>query len=170
MTPSQRRPAARARGSTASRPVSDSSTERLTFARLCDSLGRQEDVDLVEGAAVGRVGVEQRERRVEPLLVRDQDADRDVLRDVDRAEHLGGVGELRDDVGPHEARDLQPPQPGAREQVDEPDLLGGRDDLGLVLEAVARPDLADPDGVRQPARAAHDIDRPPLTFSVWPVT
>ena len=34
MTPSQRRPSPRARASTASRPVSDSSIERLTFLRL----------------------------------------------------------------------------------------------------------------------------------------
>src|SRR3954447_4524840 len=38
MTPSQRRPASRARGSTRSRPLSDSSTERLTFLRLWVSL------------------------------------------------------------------------------------------------------------------------------------
>src|SRR4051795_5024277 len=38
MTPSQRRPASRARGSTRSSPASDSSTERLTFLRLCVSL------------------------------------------------------------------------------------------------------------------------------------
>src|SRR3954451_10689806 len=38
MTPSQRRPDSRARGSTFSRPPSDSSTERLTFLRLWVSL------------------------------------------------------------------------------------------------------------------------------------
>ena len=38
ITPSQRRPSARARPSTRSSPVSDSSTERFTFARLCDSV------------------------------------------------------------------------------------------------------------------------------------
>src|SRR3712207_2546460 len=37
ITPSQRRPASRARGSTRSRPLSDSSIERLTFLRLCVS-------------------------------------------------------------------------------------------------------------------------------------
>src|SRR5438094_1931464 len=37
ITPSQRRPASRARGRTRSSPVSDSSTERLTFLRLCVS-------------------------------------------------------------------------------------------------------------------------------------
>src|SRR3954447_20889954 len=38
MTPSQRRPASRARGSTRSSPLSDSSIERLTFLRLWVSL------------------------------------------------------------------------------------------------------------------------------------
>src|SRR3954451_20206602 len=38
MTPSQRRPASRARGRTFSSPASDSSTERLTFLRLWVSL------------------------------------------------------------------------------------------------------------------------------------
>src|SRR3954466_10629612 len=38
MTPSQRRPASRARGSTRSRPASESSIERLTFLRLWVSL------------------------------------------------------------------------------------------------------------------------------------
>ena len=38
MTPSQRSPASRARPSTRSSPDSDSSTERLTLALLCDSV------------------------------------------------------------------------------------------------------------------------------------
>ena len=37
MTPSQRRPASRARASTASMPASDSAIERLTFLLLCVS-------------------------------------------------------------------------------------------------------------------------------------
>ena len=56
-------------------------------------------------------------------------------------EHLGGVGELGDHVGAHEARHLEPPQAGARERVDQLDLARGGDHLGLVLEAVARADL-----------------------------
>ena len=87
--------------------------------------------------------VAQLERVVEPALVRDQHRQRDVLGHVDRLEHLARVGELRDHVGAHEARDLEPLQPGAREHVDQAHLVGGGDHLGLVLEAVARPDLAD---------------------------
>ena len=68
-----------------------------------------------------------------------------VCGQVDRLEHLGRVGELRDHVGADEAGHLQPLQAGAAERVDQRDLDVGRDHLGLVLEAVTRPDLADPD-------------------------
>ena len=85
------------------------------------------------------------ERVLEALLVRDQHGERDVVRRVDRPQHLARVGELRDHVGAHEARDLETAQPGAREHVDQPHLVGRGDDLGLVLEAVARAHLADAD-------------------------
>ena len=119
---------------------------------------RQEDADLVEALA-------QLERVVQAARVRDEHAARDAVRDVDRRQHLARVGELRDDVGAHEARDLDAPQPGAREPVDQRDLVGGRDDLRLVLQAVARADLADRDascrqhGSRaQPAGDHHLLD------------
>ena len=55
--------------------------DRAVDVRAVVRLARgQEDVDLVERPALAAVRVEQRERRVEPPLVRDQDADRDVLR------------------------------------------------------------------------------------------
>ena len=65
--------------------------------------GRQEDADLLEAVA-------QLERAVEAALVGDQHAARDARRDVDRRQHLARVGELRDDVGAHEARHLDAPQ------------------------------------------------------------
>ena len=71
--------------------------------------GAEEDVDLVEALALA-------ERVLEPLLVRDQHGDRDVARRVDAVEHLLGVGELRDHVGAHEARDLEALEAGAGEQ------------------------------------------------------
>ncbi len=64
---------------------------------------------------------------------------------LDALEHLLGVGQLRDHVGPHEARHLQPLEPRARERVDQLDLARGGDRLGLVLKAVARADLTDAD-------------------------
>jgi hypothetical protein len=100
---------------------------------------RQEDVDLVEPVAPAQ-------RILQPALVRDQDGERDAVRRIYRRQHLAGIGKLRDHVGADEARDLQPAQPRARQEVDQPHLVGGRDHLGLVLEAVARPHLADPDG------------------------
>ncbi len=113
----------------------------------------EEDVDLVDLPAVA-------ERGVEATLVGDEHAHRNLLGDVHTLQHLGGVGELGDHVGAHEARDLQPPQPGARERVDQLHLARGGDDLGLVLKAVARPDLPDPHGA---GRRRHHIDSPPLT-------
>src|SRR5439155_20328253 len=63
------------------------------------------------------------------------------------------VGELRDHVGAHERGHFEPAQARRREHVDQPHLGLGRDHLGLVLEAVARPNLADLHLGRQPAHA-----------------
>src|SRR4051794_30640072 len=96
----------------------------------------EEHGDLVEALA-------QLERGLQPARVGHQDRERDVVGHVDALEHRARVVELRDDVGPDEARDLQPLEARSRERVDQTDLVVGRDALGLVLEAVARPDLAD---------------------------
>ena len=80
-----------------------------------------------------------------------------------RGQHLVGVGQLRDDVGAHEARRLDAPQPGAHERVDEPHLVVGRDDLRLVLEAVARADLADAHALGKLGHRTLNIYSPPLT-------
>ena len=117
----------------------DRAVDVLAVVRL---RGGEEHVDLVEAVAVG-------ERVLEPLLVRDQHGERDAFGRVDRPEHLPRVGELRDHVGAHEARHLEAAQPGAREHVDQPHLVGRGDHLGLVLEPVARPHLADPDVVHR---------------------
>ena len=50
---------------------------------------------------------------------------------------------LLNDVRADEAGDLDPPQPGGPERVDQPHLLSGSDHLGLVLKAVSRADFAD---------------------------
>ena len=55
------------------------------------------------------------------------------------------VGELRDHVGAHEARDLEALSPVRASRSIEADLLVGGDRLRLVLEAVAGADLADAD-------------------------
>ena len=87
--------------------------------------------------------VAHRERVAETPAVRHQHHPGDVVRQVDAAEHLDAVGQLRDDVGPDEARDLDPLEAGPAQGVDQPDLVRGRDRLGFVLEAVAGPDLPD---------------------------
>jgi hypothetical protein len=88
---------------------------------------------------------------IQAARVRDEHAACDVLRDVDRRQHFASIGELRDDVGAHEARELDPAQACPCEPLDERDLVGGRNDLGLVLQAVARADLADLDRRRHHA-------------------
>ena len=89
----------------------------------------------------------QREGVLEAALVRDQDREGDAVGPLERCEHLGAVGELRDHVGADERGHLDPLQPGGDQHLDQPHLVGGRDHLRLVLEAVARADLADPDAV-----------------------
>src|SRR5215218_6365048 len=115
--------------------VVDGAVDVLAVVRLRRT---EEDADLVKAIAVI-------ECLLEAALVGDEDAEGDVVGDVDALQHLGGVGELREHVGAHEARDLDAAQPGARERVHEPDLVLGADLVGLVLEPVARPDLADLD-------------------------
>ncbi len=61
--------------------------------------------------------------------------------------HLGGVGHLRDGLGADEAHGLDAGQAGARERIDEPDLVGGGHGR-LVLEPVARSDLPQRDPIR----------------------
>ena len=85
------------------------------------------------------------QRLLEASLVRDEDHQRDVVRNVDEMENLDRVVELRYDVRAHEARHLDAPQPGPRERIDQPNLVGCRDPLRLVLKAVAGADLANLD-------------------------
>ena len=140
ITPSQRSPSSRASAIVRSSSASDSSIERLTFLLVVGLRGGEEDVDLVEAVAL-------LQRALEPALVRDQDRERDPVAALDRVSTSLGIGELRDHVGTHERGHLEPLAARSREQVDQPDLLLGGDDLGLVLEAVAGADLADPDAL-----------------------
>ncbi len=64
-----------------------------------------------------------RSAALQAALVGDQHAHGDLIGHVDPREHLSGVGELRDHVGAHEARHLEAPQTGAREHVDQLDLV-----------------------------------------------
>src|SRR5215218_920107 len=134
---------------------------RAVDVRAAVALRRgQEEVDLAERLA-------QLERVVEAALVRDQDRDGHLVGDVGAAQHLRSVGELWDDVGADEARHLEALQARAREHLDQPHLVVGRDGLGLILEAVARADLADADRI---VSHGYIMPRPPETPTVSPVT
>ena len=88
-------PASRARATTRSSPDSDSSIERLTFLRLCVSLA---DRNRLTSSNSRRPLAHQREPALEAALVRDQHRVGDAVGALDRAQHLLGVGELRDHV------------------------------------------------------------------------
>ena len=97
-------------------------------------------------------------RALEAALIRDQDSYFDARRKLASREHLLGIRQLRNDIRAHERRQLDPVETCAAEQLDEPELVGGRDHLGLVLEAVARPDLADAHALGE--RVAHAASMP----------
>ena len=115
----------------------DAAVDVLAVVRLRRA---EEDRDLVEAVAVLEGGRQ-------ASLVGHEDGQLDAVGDVDAVQHVDRIVELRDDVGTHEARDLDPAQPRPCERVDEPHLVLRRDALGLVLEAVARSDLPDADAL-----------------------
>ena len=105
--------------------------------------GREEEVHLLEAVA-------ELESVLEPPPVRDQDRVGDTLAPARSASaprpasaSCGITSGRTNEVSSIRLR------PGLAEQADQPDLLLGRDHLGLVLEAVAGPNLADPNGLRQ---------------------
>jgi hypothetical protein len=95
----------------------------------------EKDDHLVEAIGVLQGGVE-------AALVGNEHRAGDAVGDRDAGEHVGGIGQLGEHIGPDEARDLDATQPRARECIDQPDLVWGRDRLGLVLKAVPGTDLA----------------------------
>jgi hypothetical protein len=104
--------------------------------------GREEEVRLLEAIA-------QLESVLESLAVRDQHGVGHALAWLEPTEHLGAVRQLGDYVRPHERGHLDPLELRIGQHADEPQLLLGGNHLGLVLEAVARPHLADADAVGQ---------------------
>ena len=101
-------------------------------------------------------GLGRRERRVDAVesggaealpasFVEDEARALDALAPVHALDHVLRAGHLRDAVGADEAHSLDPAQPGRREAVDELRASLRRQHLGLVLEPVPRPDVADED-------------------------
>jgi hypothetical protein len=141
ITPSQRRSCSRAVAIVRSRPESDSSIGRLTFLRLCVSEAERKRLTSSDRSRCASA-------RSKPRSFGDEDGVRHVAGPPDRLQHVPGVGELRDHIRTYEGCDLEPLQPALGEHADEPHLVRGRDHLGLVLEPVARPDLAQANALR----------------------
>ena len=78
-------------------------------------------------------------------FVEDEARELDALAPLHAVDDLLGARHLRHAVGADEAHRLDAAQPGRREPVDELRPRLGRQHLGLVLEAVARSDVADDD-------------------------
>ena len=91
---------------------------------------------------VDLVGFE-RKRPLDPLEVRRQEPVGNVRKPVDLRHHLIGVGQLRNRLGMDDGGDLDILQTGPDQGVDDFNLLFGRDELLLVLEAVPRPHIDD---------------------------
>ena len=81
----------------------------------------------------------------EAFLVQHQTRELDAVAALDLADDVLRGGHLRDRVVAHEAHYFDPLQARGREAVDELSAGLGRQDVVLVLEPVARPDLADRD-------------------------
>ena len=106
ITPSQRSPSPRARATVRSQPLERLGDRPVDVLAVVALRCGQEHVDLVEAVAV-------RERALQPLLVRDQHRVGDAGgRSIASSTSLG-VGELRDHVGTHERRHLEPVQPAS---------------------------------------------------------
>ena len=136
MTAAHRRSSATMRLAMISLSAMDSAMVRFTFRLLCVSDGADKDRHL-------RECLTDPQRVVEPFAVGHEDHQRDVAGHVDAVQHLDAVGQLRDDVGPHEACHLDPLQAGTGELVDQSDLVGAGDGLRFVLESVPWADFAD---------------------------
>ena len=94
------------------------------------------------------------DRAVEPALVGDQDQIPHAVALADRGEHLVGVGELRDGLRAHERGRLEDAHPGIDQQLDVAHFVGRAHRDGLVLETVARTDLAQRDVLGQRVEGA----------------
>src|SRR5438034_268481 len=96
--------------------------------------GRERVVHLVDAG---------RDRPLVAFLVEDQARVHGAGLAVERPHHLFGAGHLRHKLGVDEARRLHALEPGRREAVAQFGPQPGLKSLGLVLQAVPRPDVAD---------------------------
>src|SRR5581483_607997 len=109
-------------------------------------------VPLVEGVRRGEGDIDAvepgRGEALPAALVEDEPRQLDTVPPRDLLDDLLRPGHLRDALVAHEADGLDPAQPGRREPVDELGARLRREHLRLVLEPVARHDVAyeDPHG------------------------
>ena len=157
ITPSQRSPSAARRARPSARgPSSDSAIERLTFLRLWVSDAERKTFTSSKRSRWASA-------RSSPLLVRDQHrvarrrrAARSPPAPPSASESCGITSGRTNEV----TSSRRSPRVG--EHADQPHLVGGGDHLGLVLEPVARADLANPDAARR-AAPAHGATAPTRT-------
>ena len=130
------------RASVRSSPASDSSIERLTFLRLWVS--EAERKTLISSKRSRSSSARSSPRSLGISTEKATPSRRSNAASTSSASASCGITSGRTNEVTSSRR-----RPGRREQVDQPHLVGGGDHLGLVLEAVAGPDLADPDAARQ---------------------
>ena len=135
---------------------------------LLDARGRLLDgrvrVPLRERVGRGERDVHAVERRrAQPLvalLVQHEAGERRSVAPLDPADDLLGAGHLRHAVVPDEAHRLDAREPGGGEHVHELGPHARREHVRLVLEPVARPDVADDHDVENGGRrtsSVHDM-------------
>ena len=112
---------------------------------LCASLDEIIEDDLVAAVALLLADLE----AVEPLRVRHQDDVRDAGPPLDPLQHVGRVGELRQQLRVREGGDLELREAGPADAVEHLDLVVGGHEDGHRLQAVARPAFAGDHRFRQ---------------------
>src|SRR6185312_8960851 len=104
--------------------------------------------------AAQRQALLERDGALQAFLVEPERGVADAVAAADAVHHRLGVGPARHALGIDEGDDLDAPQAGLRQRIDERDLALGRDRPRLDLEALARALLMDIDPLRQ---IAHDV-------------
>ncbi len=135
-------------------PANDCSRVMRRLARLWRLGGRHHEVELVGARVDGALGA---------AHVGHQRAVDDAGHALDLAQHLLGVAQRGDRLRRDEGGDLDLGHAGARQRVDQRDLVVGRHEGRLDLQAVARADLLHVDA---PARAVPELCVHATTFEL----
>ena len=131
-------PRPRARANVRSRPASDSSIERPDVLLVVGLRRGQEAVDLLKALAMRSARSRPRSFGISTLTATESGSR--AASSTCSASASCGITSARTKL----VTSIRA-QAGLAEQLDQAHLVGRRDHLGLVLKAVARPDLSDPD-------------------------